>query len=76
MKDEFISLEHLMLGILKNSSNISQLLKDQGLSYNNTVEVINELRKGQRVTSESAEDNYNSLEKYARNLTAGSRRKT
>ncbi|MGB3454221.1 MAG: ATP-dependent chaperone ClpB [Moheibacter sp.] len=69
MKDEFISLEHLMLGILKNSSNISQLLKDQGLSYNNTVEVINELRKGQRVTSESAEDNYNSLEKYARNLT-------
>lgn len=69
MKDEFISLEHLMLGILKNSSNVSQLLKDQGLSYNNTVEVINELRKGQRVTSESAEDNYNSLEKYARNLT-------
>lgn len=69
MKDEFISLEHLMLGILKNSSNVSQLLKDQGLSYNNTVQVINELRKGQRVTSESAEDNYNSLEKYARNLT-------
>jgi len=69
MKDEFISLEHLMLGILKNSSNVSQLLKDQGLNYNNTVEVINELRKGQRVTSESAEDNYNSLEKYARNLT-------
>ncbi|MDD3458776.1 MAG: Clp protease N-terminal domain-containing protein, partial [Weeksellaceae bacterium] len=69
MKDEFISLEHLLLGILKNTSNVSQLLKDQGLNYNNTVEVISELRKGQRVTSESAEDNYNSLEKYAKNLT-------
>ena len=69
MKDEFISLEHLLLGILKNTNNISQLLKDQGLNYDNTVQVIAELRKGQRVTSESAEDNYNSLEKYARNLT-------
>ncbi len=69
MKDEFISLEHLLLGILKNTNNVSQLLKDQGLNYDNTVQVIAELRKGQRVTSESAEDNYNSLEKYARNLT-------
>ena len=69
MKDEFISLEHLLLGILKNTNNISQLLKDQGLNYDNTVQVIAELRKGQRVTSESAEDTYNSLEKYARNLT-------
>lgn len=69
MKDEFISLEHLLLGILKITSSVSQLLKDQGLNYDNTVKVINELRKGQRVTSESAEDNYNSLEKYAKNLT-------
>jgi len=69
MKDEFISLEHLLLGILKNSSNVAQILKDQGLNYNNSVQVINELRKGKRVTSESAEDNYNSLEKYAKNLT-------
>ena len=61
MKDEFISLEHLLLGILKNTNNISQLLKDQGLNYDNTVQVIAELRKGQRVTSESEEDNYNSL---------------
>lgn len=69
MKDEFISLEHLLLGILKITSSVSQLLKNQGLNYDNTVQVINELRKGQRVTSESAEDNYNSLEKYAKNLT-------
>src|SRR5690554_6271094 len=36
MKDEFISLEHLLLGILKNSSNVAQILKDQGLNYNNS----------------------------------------
>ncbi len=69
MKDEFISLEHLLLGILKNNSNISQLLKDQGLTYDGSIEVIKELRKGQRITSENAEDNYNSLNKYAKNLT-------
>jgi len=69
MKDEFISLEHLLLGILKNNSNISQLLKDQGLTYNGSVQVISELRKGQRVTSENAEETYNSLNKYAKNLT-------
>lgn len=69
MKDEFVSLEHLLLGILKNSSDVSQLLKDQGLSYNGTIEVIKELRKGQRVTSENAEETYNSLNKYSKNLT-------
>jgi len=69
MKDEFISLEHLLLGILKNSSNVSQLLKDQGLNYDSSVQVVNELRKGQRVTSENAEETYNSLNKYAKNLT-------
>ena len=69
MKDEYVSLEHLLLGLIQNTSTVSQLLKDQGLNYKNTLEVINELRKGQRVTSESAEDNYNSLNKYAKNLT-------
>lgn len=69
MKDEFVSLEHLLLGILKNTSNVSQILKDQGLTYENSVQVIQELRKGQRVTSENAEETYNSLNKYAKNLT-------
>ncbi|MBA5629145.1 ATP-dependent chaperone ClpB [Moheibacter lacus] len=69
MKDEFISLEHLFLGFLKNNSNVSQILKDQGISYDATIQVINELRKGQRVTSENAEETYNSLNKYAKNLT-------
>ncbi|MET3730771.1 ATP-dependent chaperone ClpB [Moheibacter stercoris] len=69
MKDEFISLEHLLLGILQNNSNVSQVLKDQGLTYKDSVQVISELRKGQRVTSENAEETYNSLNKYAKNLT-------
>lgn len=69
MKDEFVSLEHLLLGILKNNSNVSQILKDQGLSYDGSIQVINELRKGQKVTSENAEETYNSLNKYAKNLT-------
>src|SRR5690606_575384 len=69
MKDEFISLEHLLLGVLKNNSNVSQILKNQGLNYENSVQVINELRKGQKVTSENAEETYNSLNKYAKNLT-------
>src|SRR5690606_11743832 len=69
MKDEYISLEHLLLGILKNNSNISQLLKDQGISYDASIQAINELRKGQKVTSENAEETYNSLNKYAKNLT-------
>ena len=69
MKDEFISLEHLFLGFLKNNSKVSQILKDQGISYEATIQVINELRKGQRVTSENAEETYNSLNKYAKNLT-------
>src|SRR5690606_17253579 len=61
MKDEYISLEHLFLGILKNNSNISQLLKDQGITYDASIQAINELRKGQKVTSENAEETYNSL---------------
>src|SRR5690606_30053930 len=69
MKDEFVSMEHLVLGILKNNSNVSQILKDHGLTYDGSVQVINELRKGQRVTSENAEETYNSLNKYAKNLT-------
>ncbi|HLV24355.1 MAG TPA: ATP-dependent chaperone ClpB [Moheibacter sp.] len=69
MKDEYISLEHLLLGILKNNSNITQLLKDQGITYDGSIQAINELRKGQKVTSENAEETYNSLNKYAKNLT-------
>ncbi len=68
MKDEYISIEHLLLAILKASDDSSRLMKDNGIDENNLSTVINELRKGKNVSSQSQEDTYNSLDKYARNL--------
>ena len=68
MEDEFISIEHLVLAILKSKSKIAQILKDQGVTEKDLKNAIEELRKGGKVTSQSAEETYNSLEKYARNL--------
>ena len=68
MEDEFVSIEHLLLAIFKSKSKISQILKDQGVTEKDLKTAIEELRKGGKVTSQSAEDTYNSLEKYARNL--------
>ena len=68
MKDEYVSIEHIILAIFKSKSTIAQILKDQGLTEKGLKEAINELRKGDRVTSQSAEDNYNSLNKYAKDL--------
>lgn len=68
MNDEFVSIEHLLLAIFKSKSAIAQSLKDQGVTEKALVAAIEELRKGDRVTSQSAEDTYNSLNKYARNL--------
>ena len=66
--DEYISLEHLLLAIFKSNSKIAQALKDQGVNEKEIEKAIQELRKGERVTSASAEDTYNSLNKYAKNL--------
>ncbi|MFO7719898.1 MAG: ATP-dependent chaperone ClpB [Gillisia sp.] len=68
MKDEFVSIEHLILAIFKSSSKIAQILKDQGATEKGLLAAIEELRKGDRVTSQSAEETYNSLNKYAKNL--------
>ncbi len=68
MGDEFVSIEHLFLAIFKSKSKIGQILKDQGVSEKDLNAVITELRKGNNVTSQSAEETYNSLEKYAKNL--------
>jgi len=68
MNDEYISIEHLILAIFKSKSKISQLLKDQGVTEKTLTLAIEELRKGNRVTSQSQEDNYNALSKYAKNL--------
>lgn len=68
MKDDFVSVEHLILGIFKTQSKISQILKDQGVTEKTLKAAIEELRKGNRVTSQSQEETYNALNKYAKNL--------
>ncbi|MGV3696048.1 ATP-dependent chaperone ClpB [Flavobacterium sp.] len=68
MNDEFVSIEHLILGIFKSKSKVAQILKDQGVTENGLQAAIEEIRKGERVTSASAEETYNSLSKYAKNL--------
>jgi ATP-dependent Clp protease ATP-binding subunit ClpB len=68
MNDEYVSIEHLFLGIFSSKSNIAQSLKDQGVTEKELKAAILELRQGESVTSQSAEETYNSLQKYARNL--------
>ncbi|EKB06972.1 ATP-dependent chaperone ClpB [Myroides odoratimimus] len=69
MKDEYVSIEHLILAIFKSKSKVAQILKDQGVTEKQLEAAINEIRNGARVTSASAEETYNSLNKYANNLT-------
>ena len=68
MDDEYVSIEHLLLAILNNKDTVSQLLKDQGVTEKGLRAAIDEIRKGQKVTSQSAEETYNALNKYAKNL--------
>ena len=68
MNDEYVSIEHLFLAILKSNSKIASFLKTSGATEKQIEAAISELRKGERVTSASAEDTYNSLNKYAKNL--------
>ncbi|MCW4469614.1 ATP-dependent chaperone ClpB [Flavobacterium sp. MFBS3-15] len=68
MNDEFVSIEHLLLAIFASKSKVAQILKDQGVTEKAFKSAIDELRKGERVTSASAEETYNSLNKYAKNL--------
>ncbi len=68
MGDQFVSLEHLLLAIISERNAASQLMKNAGISQNTLQSAINELRKGEKVTSQSAEDTYQSLGKYAVNL--------
>nr|WP_321224530.1 ATP-dependent chaperone ClpB [uncultured Psychroserpens sp.] len=68
MNDDYVSVEHLILAIFKSKSKIAQMLKDQGVTEKGLNAAIDELRKGDRVTSQSQEETYNSLNKYAKNL--------
>jgi ATP-dependent Clp protease ATP-binding subunit ClpB len=66
--DEFVSIEHLLLGILSAKDTAAKLLKDNGVNENDLKLAIKELRKGSTVNSQTAEDTYNALNRYARNL--------
>lgn len=68
MNDDFVSIEHIILAIFKSKSKVAQLLKEQGVTEKDLLAAITELRKGERVTSSSAEETYNALNKYGKNL--------
>ncbi|ARN77301.1 ATP-dependent chaperone ClpB [Nonlabens spongiae] len=68
MGDEYVSIEHLLISIFDGKSKTAQILKDQGITKKNLEAAIEELRQGNNVTSQSAEDTYNALGKYAKNL--------
>jgi len=67
-KDEFVSIEHILLGLLKGKDPVASLLKDNGINEKDLKAAIRQLRKGSAVNSQNAEETYNSLNKYARNL--------
>jgi ATP-dependent Clp protease ATP-binding subunit ClpB len=68
MGDQFVSVEHLFSGILQSGDNVSQMMKDIGMTEDSLKSAISELRKGSKVVSQSAEDTYNSLNRFAINL--------
>jgi len=68
LKDEYISSEHLFLAMAEAGVRVSRMLQDAGVNRNAVLKVLTTIRGSQRVTSQTAEDTYNSLKKYSRNL--------
>jgi ATP-dependent Clp protease ATP-binding subunit ClpB len=68
LKDEFVSVEHLMLAMLMGQNKGAALLKDAGVTEKDLLAAIIELRQGERVTDQNAEEKYRALEKYSKNL--------
>ena len=66
--DEFVSLEPMLLALLTVKSTVSRILKDAGITEQELASAVNELRKGEKVTSQNSEDTYQALNKYAKNL--------
>ena len=73
MGDQYVSLEHIILALFTEKSVVSQMLKDAGVTEKELRLAIEELRKGNKVTSQSAEDTYGALNKYAINLNERAR---
>jgi ATP-dependent Clp protease ATP-binding subunit ClpB len=68
MKDEFVSIEHLLLALLTTKDKVATLMKDVGFEKGGLIKAIKELRGGERVTDQNAETKYKSLERYSKNL--------
>ena len=73
MGDEFVSIEPMLIALLKGNNTAARILKDAGLSEEMVRKAVGELRQGQKVQSQSADDNYQALSKYARNLVEDAR---
>ncbi len=71
--DQFVSIEHILLGLLSAGDNVSGLMKDSGVNEKDLKKAIDELRKGSKVNSQTAEDTFNSLERFAINLNERAR---
>lgn len=74
MGDEFVSVEPILLALLQVNTTVSRILKDAGCTEEDMMKAIQELRQGQKVQSQSADDNYQALSKYARNLVDEARK--
>jgi ATP-dependent Clp protease ATP-binding subunit ClpB len=72
--DQFVSVEHLLLGLLDAGDEVAQMLKDSGFNREGTQAAIQELRKGQKVTSQTDENTFDSLNRFAINLNEQARR--
>lgn len=73
MGDEFVSIEPLLLALLTTNSSASRILKDAGMTESETRKAIMELRQGSKVQSQSGDENYQALDKYAKNLVQDAR---
>ena len=68
MKDKFVSVEHILIALLESDDQVARLMKDGGMDMKGLVAAINDLRKGATVESQTADDTYNALNRYANNL--------
>ena len=71
--DQFVSVEPILLAILEVNSSASRILKDAGINTKDAEKAVQELRQGQKVQTQSADENYQSLSKYAKNLVEDAR---
>ena len=67
-KDDFVATQHLLIALFESAGNVGKILRDQGITKTALITTLKQLQKGEKITSSSAENSYNSLEKFAKNL--------